>query len=305
MTNTITADYTATLSVSQSPEEVFNAVNNVPGWWTKKFEGSANKVGDTFTVSFGETYITCKVTESIPGKKVAWLVIDCYKHFLKDKKEWVNTKMEWEIATKDGATQITFTHIGLKPGIECYTVCERAWDSYINQSFLKLVTASEMAAQDFTTTIVVAQTPERAFNAINNVRGWWSQEIDGNTSKLNDEFTYHYKDVHICRMKLIEVIPNQKVVWLVMENYFNFTKDKSEWKGTKISFEITEMDGKTEVRFIHIGLVPEYECFDICQNAWSKYIGQSLRDLITTGKGQPNPIEEVVNQAAVKAADLQ
>ncbi len=34
-------------------------------------------------------------------------------------------------------------------------------------------------------------------------------------------------------MKLIEVIPHKKVVWLVVENYFNFTEDKSEWKGYK------------------------------------------------------------------------
>lgn len=145
-----------------------------------------------------------------------------------------------------------------------------------------------MTTSDFTTTLVVSQTPEEVFNAINNVRGWWSEEIEGGTHKLNDEFTYHYEDVHRCKMKLIEVVPYKKVVWLVMDNYFNFTKDKSEWKGTKIIFEISEQDNKTKLRFTHLGLVPEYECFDICSNAWTQYIQQSLFSLITTGKGQPN-----------------
>jgi len=89
-------------------------------------------------------------------------------------------------------------------------------------------------------------------------------------------------------MKLIEVIPGKKVVWLVTDNYFNFTKDKSEWKGTKISFDISKKDNKTQLRFTHLGLVPEYECFDICSNAWGQYIQHSLRNLITIGKGQPN-----------------
>lgn len=145
-----------------------------------------------------------------------------------------------------------------------------------------------MATQDFTTTILVDQTPKEAFDAINNVRGWWSEEIEGGTEKLNDEFLYHYEDVHRSKMKLIEVVADKKVVWLVLDNYFKFTQDKTEWTGTKIVFEITEKDGKTQVRFTHVGLVPEYECFDICKNAWTQYIQQSLFKLITTGKGKPN-----------------
>ena len=145
-----------------------------------------------------------------------------------------------------------------------------------------------MTAPDFTTTILVDQSPKEVFNAISNVRGWWSEEIEGGTEKLNDEFNYHYEDIHSCKMKLTEVVPGKKVVWLVLDNYFKFTKDKSEWIGTKIIFDISEKDNKTQLIFTHQGLVPEYECFDICKNAWTTYIQNSLRSLITTGKGMPN-----------------
>ena len=153
-----------------------------------------------------------------------------------------------------------------------------------------------MTTTDFTTIMVVDQNPEEVFNAINNPRGWWSEEIEGGTEKLNDEFNYHYKDVHTAKIKLIEVISNKKVVWLVMNNRFSFTKDTSEWTGNKIVFEITEKDNKIQLRFIQLGLVPEYECYDICQNAWSNYINNSLRSLITTGKGQPSPKESDFNK---------
>ncbi len=148
-----------------------------------------------------------------------------------------------------------------------------------------------MNDQNFTTAFTADQTPEECFAAINNVRGWWSEEIEGSTDKLNDEFTYHYQDVHRCKMKITELIPGKKVVWHVLDNYFNFTKDKTEWKGTDITFEVSKKGDKTEVRFTHVGLVPEYECFDICSNAWGSYINGSLRSLITIGKGQPNKIE--------------
>lgn len=150
-----------------------------------------------------------------------------------------------------------------------------------------------MTTPDFNTTFSVDQTPNAVFNAINNVRGWWSENIEGGTDKLNDEFTYQRTDLHKCTMKLIEVIPDKKVVWLVLDNYFSFTEDKTEWIGTKIEFAISEKEDKTQVHFTHWGLVPAYECYTICFDAWSGYINNSLRSLITTGKGQPNPKEEV------------
>jgi hypothetical protein len=148
-----------------------------------------------------------------------------------------------------------------------------------------------MSQQDFRATILVSQTPKEAFDAINNVRGWWSQEIDGSTDVLNSEFNYHYKDVHRCTMKIIEIIPSQKVVWLVIDNYFSFTDDKSEWIGNKLIFEIAEKDGKTEINFTQQGLTPAYECYDVCNDGWNNYIKNSLHNLITQGEGSPNPKE--------------
>jgi Activator of Hsp90 ATPase homolog 1-like protein. len=150
-----------------------------------------------------------------------------------------------------------------------------------------------MNNQSFTTTLLVDKSPKEVFDAINNVRGWWSEDIEGGTDKLNDEFIYHYQDVHYSKMKLVEVIPYKKVVWHVLDNYFSFTKDKSEWKDTKIIFDITGKDNRTEMRFTHLGLVPEYECYDVCFDGWSNYIKNSLRSLIMTGKGEPNPKEGV------------
>ncbi len=141
-----------------------------------------------------------------------------------------------------------------------------------------------MTATDFTTTILVDQTPQEAFNAINNVRGWWQGEITGNTSLLNDEFSYRMKDIHYSKQRLVELIPNKKIVWLVTDSKLNFN-NQSEWTGTKIIFEIKEMDNKTQVRFTHVGLIPKFECYDNCSWAWGALIQESLHSLITTGKG--------------------
>ena len=144
-----------------------------------------------------------------------------------------------------------------------------------------------MTKPDFTTTIVVNQTPKQVFNAINNPQDWWSGEIKGSTHKLNDEFTYRYKEFHFSKQRIVEMIPDQKVVWLVTESQINYVENKREWTDTKISFEISKESSKTRLRFTHLGLDSNIECFDSCSNSWSQLIQQSLFSLITTGKAEP------------------
>jgi hypothetical protein len=148
-----------------------------------------------------------------------------------------------------------------------------------------------MSKQHLTAAFTVDKTPDEAFAAINNVRGWWSGEIDGATDKLGSEWTYRYKDMHRSKQKIIELTPGKRVVWQVLDSYLSFIKEKDEWNGTKITFDIAAKGDKTEVKFTHVGLAPEDECFEACSNAWGSYITGSLRNLIATGEGQPNPEE--------------
>lgn len=145
-----------------------------------------------------------------------------------------------------------------------------------------------MAAKNFTSTILVDQTPEEVFNAVTNVRGWWSEDIEGNSSEVNDVFDYQYEDIHRSKMKLIEVIPNEKIVWHVLENYFNFTEDEAEWTDDTITFDIKKIGNKTQLQMTHYGLVPQCECYEACNDGWTHYIQTSLKSLIETGKGMPN-----------------
>jgi hypothetical protein len=148
-----------------------------------------------------------------------------------------------------------------------------------------------MKKQDYTTSITVNASAQEAFKSINSVSKWWTENLEGSSQKLNDEFTVHFGDVHVSTQKLIEIIPDKKVVWLVTDSKLNFVEDAREWTNTKISFEISRQGDKTLITFTHIGLAPKLECYDACSNAWSPYIKESLLSLINTGKGQPTPKE--------------
>ncbi len=149
-----------------------------------------------------------------------------------------------------------------------------------------------MNDHSYSTTIAVDQTPQEAFEAINNARGWWSGEIKGKTGQLGDEFTYNVPDVHWCKMKITEFVPGKKVVWHVLDSNLSYTKAKTEWNGTNITFDISQKDGKTEVHFTHFGLVPTYECYNDCAAAWGALVNENLRKLISTGEDQPSPFAE-------------
>lgn len=146
-----------------------------------------------------------------------------------------------------------------------------------------------MDNKDFTTSFLVDQSPNVAFEAINNVTAWWTENLEGDTHHLNDEFEVRFGDVHYSKQKLTEVIPGEKVVWLITDSKLTFVKDQTEWTGTEIVFDIVKKDTKTQVTFTQYGLVPTFECYGGCSNAWTDYIQNSLYSLITTGKGTPSP----------------
>ena len=145
----------------------------------------------------------------------------------------------------------------------------------------------KMKKQDYHVSITVNATVKEVFKNINSVTKWWTDDLEGSSQKLNDEFTVQFGDVHVSRQKLIEVVPDKKVVWLVTDSKLNFIKDKQEWTNTKISFELSQHDNKTQINFTHTGLVPQIECYNSCVKGWDYYIKGSLFKLLTEGKGTP------------------
>ena len=141
-----------------------------------------------------------------------------------------------------------------------------------------------MKSQDMTFSFTVDQTPEQVFAAIGRPGDWWPGEIKGEADRLGGEFTYRYKDMHRSTQKVTECVPGKRMVWHVTESYLGFLQDKDEWTGTDIVFEISRKGGKTELKFTHVGLHPEVECYDACLQGWGYIIQESLPAFITSGK---------------------
>lgn len=143
-----------------------------------------------------------------------------------------------------------------------------------------------MKKSDFTITLLSKKTPTEIFHTILNVRAWWSglygEEFSGNSEKVDDVFTFKAGDgVHFSEQKLIELIPNRKIVWLVTESNLTFLENPQEWTGTKLMFEITPKEAHMEVKFTHQGLTTQSECYENCAPAWTQYMQTKLAPFIS------------------------
>lgn len=143
-----------------------------------------------------------------------------------------------------------------------------------------------MKNEDYHCSITVNITPQQAFGIISRVSDWWIMEVEGKTENLNDEFTVHAGTTWKS-FKITEVVPNQKMVWLVTDCNLPWNTDLKEWKGTEIVWEVSTNNNSTQINFTHKGLL-KLDCGNQCMNAWGNYIKQSLFKLITEGKGLPN-----------------
>ncbi|WP_028046662.1 SRPBCC domain-containing protein [Cellulomonas sp. URHE0023] len=151
-----------------------------------------------------------------------------------------------------------------------------------------------MSSTSLTLTFTVDQSADEVFTAINDVRGWWAgppaptePQIEGRTDELGAEFTYRVTDVHYVKFRITELVPSTRIAWLALESELTFIANRQEWNGTTVTFDIAENGGRTQVVFTHVGLVPEHECYEVCDDSWSSYVLGNLRRFIETGSKDP------------------
>jgi len=295
--------YRVCFSVAQSPEVVFAAILQPNQWWSQEIEGPTNRLGAEFRYHFREVHRArfC-ITDLVPGERVVWHVVENTFDFVKDKTEWTGTDVIFQVHRVDGGTEVEFVHDGLVPAYECFDLCTQAWGTYITGSLKDLIEtgkghpnpieavvteARRRSEQDFTVKLVVDRTPLQVFDAVNQVREWWSRDIGGATDQPGATFVFRYQDVHSSAQTITEWEPGKRVVWQVANSFLKMAENHNEWDGTRIVFDIQTHGNQTELTFTHEGLVPALDCYSDCVEGWTWFITDSLKSLLTTGKGKP------------------
>jgi hypothetical protein len=140
---------------------------------------------------------------------------------------------------------------------------------------------------DYHGSIVAKITPKEALDKISRVSEWWATNFEGSSQKPNDIFTVRFKSGDMYKVKVSELIPENKIAWQVIDSHQGWVKNQNEWTDTKILWEVSTQKDGTRIDMTHVGLVPNIECFDKCTLGWDYLLNKSLFRFLTENKGLP------------------
>lgn len=133
-------NFMTTFTVQQPAQLAFKSIISPQEWWSGDFEGASDRVRDMFVYRYKDLHYSKQlVTEFVPWKHVAWQVTESQLNFLENKSEWTGTTITFDVESYSNGTKVTFTHIGLKPVVECYDTCTDAWTSLIQGSLRRYI----------------------------------------------------------------------------------------------------------------------------------------------------------------------
>ncbi len=125
----------------------------------------------------------------------------------------------------------------------------------------------------------IGSTKQDVFKALSTIEGLssrWTIQTEG-TTVLGGSIQFDFGTFKGPKMKIIEFVPNEKIVWECMGS-------EHGWEGHTFIFSLDENDNKTRVRFSHNGWEEQNDFYAGCSFSWGRYL-ESLRQLCQTGEG--------------------
>ena len=272
------AIYSVDIELSKSPHAVFTHAIDLAKWWPEEFVGDAIRPDAEFVLQSGDGhYSKNKVIEFVPDKKLVWLTTESLRKT--DNFDWSGTKFIFEVAGNGEGTRLRFIYDGVVLEGETARLAQIC-DVCIKALFYNFV-------ESFKVAIEVAKPARDVFRCItSDVAKWWGgKDLSGGTTQLHDEFVIDHPGTHYSKQKIVELIPDKRIVWLVTESGLSWLKKSDEWTDTRMIFELAGRGDHTILEFTHEGLTPDKECYARCsREGWGIVIKEWLFDFITLGR---------------------
>jgi uncharacterized protein YndB with AHSA1/START domain len=113
------ADILHRVGIRSSLDAAYQAVatrDGLAAWWTNDTRGDSEVDGILEFRFSHRGGFDMKVLELVPGERVVWKVVD-------GPKEWIGTRVRWDLRREDDYTIVNFKHEGWKEPVEFMHHC--------------------------------------------------------------------------------------------------------------------------------------------------------------------------------------
>src|SRR5260370_31948360 len=144
-----------------------------------------------------------------------------------------------------------------------------------------------MTAESYTRNIEIAASPAKVICALTmEIHKWWTTSAD-DASVIGKSATFRFGKSYQT-MLIKDLVPERRVVWDCVEHVHanKALSVQDEWVGTRLIWKIEPASPGSRVTFVHQGLIPQLECYEICERGWDHY-ARSLKSYLETGTGDP------------------
>ena len=178
------------------------------------------------------------------------------------------SRVTFDIEDLGGMVKLTVTHDGFDPGSQVLANVAQGWPKVL--AGLKTM----LEAPGYTRELTIEAPPARVVEALTTtegVAGWWTPDAE----LTGDRLTLRFDDQRIV-MRVDEAGPTA-VAWTCLEH-----SAFPEWHGTALRFALSGT-GPTTLRFAHVGLEPECDCYGACSLGWDHYLTSLARHVAGAG----------------------
>ena len=140
-----------------------------------------------------------------------------------------------------------------------------------------------MKKQSYTREIVVSADPSMAYRALTQeIDRWWAPQSDV-ISSVGDQVSFRFPPT-TWTMQVSRLIPGRLIELECIEanHIYEGAPDtiREEWIGTTLIWELEEVEEQTRIGFVHQGLVPKLDCYEICEAGWDHYFVNELQQYL-------------------------
>ena len=266
--------YQRQLILSAPPATVYQALATQQGlrsWWTQTCDAS-DAAGGFASFRFDQSFKVMQIEALVPEREVRWRCVDAYidAQTLQHKDEWAGTHMVFTLSPHEGGkTRLNFEHHGLTPSLQCFDICNKGWNQFLDslQSLIDtgkgapFVPSTPASSTDRVERSMHIKAPRsKVWGALTQAEEfgkWFGTNLEGQTFSPGKQVLGKITSRGHENMSFDAIVERMEPESLMSYRWHPYAvsqdRDYSTEERTLVTFTLKDVDGGTLVTVVEVG----------------------------------------------------